>query len=226
MADRVRPHSRCSSGSRRVARSRRSSKQLGRARRDAIGRLTELVREFPAGTNSKRSWRFSIDCCKRKVRESIRNPAGYLVKSIREGYVPPLSMAKRKPVTKVAKPSAAPSAEHVADPAQQAIETYLATLNLQELDSAGKRINRCRRTNSRGRLSPLAVGRRTDLRSVSSDGSGAWCEATAVFNATDRKMPLNRSPSFSLPSVIKPCYRSTQRDDRIGLSTVDDRKTL
>jgi hypothetical protein len=92
----------------------------------------ELVQDYPADLIE-----MQIEVLDRlqkvKDRDSIRNPAGYLVKSIREGYLPPKAAAVKKPAPE--KTRAAPALESVPaiDPNQQAIDTYLASLSPSEL---------------------------------------------------------------------------------------------
>lgn len=98
----------------------------------------ELVLEFPEEQIS-----LQLEVLNRlkqtKNRESIRNPAGYLVKSIRENYAPPASL---HPKTHTSKPAKAKKAEPRAanDPVQQQIDKYLLSLgdvDLQVLEEDG-----------------------------------------------------------------------------------------
>ncbi len=85
----------------------------------------ELVREYP-----KDLIEMQIAVLDRlqqdKTRDPLRNPAGYLVKSIREGYVlpPNLSSAKKKR----AAPVAAPTSAQTLDPQAKEIDAYLVAL--------------------------------------------------------------------------------------------------
>ncbi len=69
-----------------------------------------------------------------KDRVSFRNPAGYLVKSIREGYLPPVNlMAKKVSAKRANEPT--PVVLAMKDPAHEAIDTYLGSLSKQEIDA-------------------------------------------------------------------------------------------
>ena len=70
---------------------------------------------------------------KTKGRDSIRNPAGYLVKSIREGYLPPKVAAVKKPAAEKSRPVPVVETPATIDPNQQAIDAYLASLSPSEL---------------------------------------------------------------------------------------------
>ncbi len=91
---------------------------------------TELVRDF-----SPELIATQMEVLERlqqvKERESIRNPAGYLVKSIREGYAPPQKLLARKPT-----PKRAPAVEvsPPPDPLQNQINAYLEQLSANELN--------------------------------------------------------------------------------------------
>ena len=93
---------------------------------------TELVREFP-----RELIETQIEVLDRlrqaKERESIRNPAGYLVKSIREGYVPAAHLL-RKPAKTVPAAGLKVDAPMKPDPVQEQINVYLLSLEKQELD--------------------------------------------------------------------------------------------
>ncbi len=68
-----------------------------------------------------------------KNRISIRNPAGYLVKSIRDGYLPPGNMSSNTSSTKASpKQVIAPTPSH--DPDEQRVEEFLSTLDPQQLN--------------------------------------------------------------------------------------------
>lgn len=69
---------------------------------------------------------------KARNRESLRNPAGYLVKSIREGYLPPVSLRAK---ISLPKPTEARKAEPPAakDPVEEQIDKYLLSLPDDEL---------------------------------------------------------------------------------------------
>lgn len=93
----------------------------------------ELVRDFPQELIAKQ-----IEVVDRlqnaKERKSIRNPAGFLVTSIREGYVSSAKLISKKPNAKCAvEQKAVVSA--IEDPAQEAIEVYLRSLSKQEIDA-------------------------------------------------------------------------------------------
>lgn len=70
-----------------------------------------------------------------KERESIRNPAGYLVKSIREGYLPPQHLTRKKAEPKRAAQRIAASPAPAKDPVKEAVDAYLASLTKQELQA-------------------------------------------------------------------------------------------
>ncbi len=98
----------------------------------------ELVRDFPQELVTTQ-----IEVLDRlrqvKVRESIRNPAGYLVKSIREGYVPAANLFPKGASQAT---STAPKLEvpPLPDPVQEQIDAFLLTLGkleLEELERAG-----------------------------------------------------------------------------------------
>lgn len=91
---------------------------------------SELVREYPEELISTQ-----IEVLSRleamKERQSIRNPAGYLVKSIREGYLPPKPLAPKRVAAKVASPPIVAKAE--TDPEKEQVDAYLAGLSAAEL---------------------------------------------------------------------------------------------
>ena len=68
----------------------------------------------------------------KKDRESIRNPAGYLVKSIREGYAPPKKQRQPMLAAVAAMPGASAPVENLA-PDQAAVDAYLLALTPREL---------------------------------------------------------------------------------------------
>jgi hypothetical protein len=90
----------------------------------------ELVRDYP-----KELIETQMEVLDRlqliKERAAIRNPAGFLVKSIREGYVPPANLQAKATPLKAATPRVTEVALH--DPEQSQIDAYLATLSEQEL---------------------------------------------------------------------------------------------
>lgn len=91
---------------------------------------TELVREYPSELIETQ-----LEVLNRlrrvKSRESIRNPAGYLVKSIREGYLPPVSFAAvQKAVGSTMVKKVAPAL--TIDPMQLEIDAYLDKLTAEE----------------------------------------------------------------------------------------------
>jgi hypothetical protein len=94
---------------------------------------TELVRDYP-----QELIEMQTEVLERlqqaKERESIRNPAGYLVKSIRDGYAPPANLRPKKTPLKIAK-EGKPEQPAPKDPAQVQIEAYLLSLSNVELDS-------------------------------------------------------------------------------------------
>jgi hypothetical protein len=92
---------------------------------------TELVRDYPPELIA-----MQMEVLERlqqvKERESIRNPAGYLVKSIREGYVPPQKLLSNKLAPKTPQaPKIDFSPPH--DPFQVQIDAYLQGLSKSEL---------------------------------------------------------------------------------------------
>lgn len=93
--------------------------------------VAELVRDYP-----HELIKMQIEVVDRlrqnKKRESIRNPAGYLVKSIREGYMPPASFAPKKMKQR---PSSVSTSHRLPcrDPQQEQIDSSLKTLSLQDL---------------------------------------------------------------------------------------------
>ena len=94
---------------------------------------TELVRDFP-----KQLIEMQIEVLDRlrqaKERASIRNPAGYLVKSIREGYLPPANlMTKKGRAKRATEPTRVVPV--VKDPSCEAIDAYLRSLSKQESDA-------------------------------------------------------------------------------------------
>lgn len=98
----------------------------------------ELVRDYPAELVA-----MQLEVLDRlrqtKERESIRNPAGYLVKSIREGYAPPAHLFPKKGASKSRAACVPPAALH-RDPQQDEINAYLSSLSpekLKELEASG-----------------------------------------------------------------------------------------
>ena len=93
---------------------------------------TELVRDYP-----KELIETQMEVLDRlqqmKERESIRNPAGYLVKSIREGFIPPQNLFPKKASPKNV---TAPKVEVIPpqDPLQDQVNAYLQTLSKLELE--------------------------------------------------------------------------------------------
>jgi hypothetical protein len=94
---------------------------------------TELVQDYP-----RELIEMQMEVLDRlqqaKERESIRNPAGYLVKSIREGYLPPAKMMAQKPQAKRAV-DPKPAVAEALDMGNQEIEAYLKSLSRQESDA-------------------------------------------------------------------------------------------
>ena len=94
---------------------------------------TELVRDYPPELIEMQVE--VLDRLQRaKERVSIRNPAGYLVKSIRDGYLPPAKMMERQ--TKV-QPKAQPmrAIAEARSPEYEAIDVYLNSLSKEEFDA-------------------------------------------------------------------------------------------
>ncbi|BBO34271.1 replication initiator protein A [Lacipirellula parvula] len=91
----------------------------------------ELVREFPAEL-IEMQMEVLDRLLEKKDRDSIRNPAGYLVKSIREGYAPPKKQLQTKPVVLTETPKNSSPIEKAA-PDQSAVDAYLMALTPTEL---------------------------------------------------------------------------------------------
>ncbi len=93
---------------------------------------TELVRDYPHELIEMQME--VLDRLRHaKERDSIRNPAGYLVKSIREGYIPSADLLrKRSQSTPPLAPQ--PDAPAKPDPVQEQINSYLLSLSKHELD--------------------------------------------------------------------------------------------
>ncbi len=93
---------------------------------------TELARDFP-----RELIEMQMEVLDRlqqaKERESIRNPAGYLVKSIRGGYAPPANLFPKRTSPKVS-PSPKPEVLQQPDPVQEQINAYLLSLSKEDLD--------------------------------------------------------------------------------------------
>lgn len=93
---------------------------------------TELVRDYP-----RELIETQIEVLDRlqqaKERESIRNPAGYLVKSIREGYAAPAKLHPKRSAPTVSSPPK-PEVPPQPDPVQEQINSYLQSLTKHELD--------------------------------------------------------------------------------------------
>lgn len=93
---------------------------------------TELVRDYPHELIE-----MQIEVLDRlqqaKERESIRNPAGYLVKSIREGYVPRTNFLPKRTSPKVSPPPK-PEVPPQPDPVQERVNVYLSSLSKADLD--------------------------------------------------------------------------------------------
>lgn len=72
---------------------------------------------------------------------SLRNPAGYLVKSIREGFAPPKKLAWEKKHTAVvqAEPPRTTTSEPAPDSEADAVEQYLRSLEAKELAELERR---------------------------------------------------------------------------------------
>lgn len=92
----------------------------------------ELVRDYPLELIE-----MQIEVLDRlrhaKEWESIRNPAGYLVKSIREGYVPPAHLLPKKASSKPSPSRRAVVATPAKDPLAESIAAHLASLDNDEL---------------------------------------------------------------------------------------------
>jgi len=93
---------------------------------------TELVRDYPHEL-IKMQMEVLDRLQQAKERESIRNPAGYLVKAIREGFVPPANLFPKRTAVK-GRPAPKPAAPLTPDPMQQQINSYLLSLEKHELD--------------------------------------------------------------------------------------------
>lgn len=91
----------------------------------------ELVRDFPHEL-IKMQLEVLGRLQQRTDRNSIRNPAGYLVKSIRENYVPPTNlMNSKKRQAKTIRPKVVETS--TVDPHQKEINGYLSSLSEEEL---------------------------------------------------------------------------------------------
>ena len=94
---------------------------------------TELVRDYPHELIEMQME--VLDRLRQaKERESIRNPAGYLVKSIRDGYLPPANLMAKKTNAK-RYPEPKPVFAETIDPNDQAIAAYLNSLSKEESDA-------------------------------------------------------------------------------------------
>ncbi len=94
---------------------------------------TELVRDYPQELIAMQME--VLDRLRQaKEREPMRNPAGYLVESIRKGYVPSNKLRPKKV-------AATPAAEAKIDtppkktPVEQQIDAYLSSLSKEEIDA-------------------------------------------------------------------------------------------
>lgn len=120
----------------------------------------------------------------KKDRESIRNPAGYLVKSIRDRYAPPKKQRQLNPATVAAMPRASAPVVNLA-PDQSAVDAYLLALTPSEL--AGLEESMLERVDS-----TLAEGYQRSKQSKAS--------AFAVY----RRMVLERGARHFLSTRSKP----------------------
>lgn len=92
----------------------------------------ELVRDFPS-EQIETQMEVLDRLQQMKERESIRNPAGYLVKSIREGYAPPQNLlVKKEPPKKNVPAKSEPPPPF--DPLKEKVSTYLQSLSRMELE--------------------------------------------------------------------------------------------
>ncbi len=93
---------------------------------------TELVRDFPAELIEMQME--VLDRLQQaKERESIRNPAGYLVKSIRSGFLPPANLFPKRMAPK-SNPLPKPETPPQPDPVHEQVNAYLMSLSKQELE--------------------------------------------------------------------------------------------
>lgn len=93
---------------------------------------TELVRDFPAELIEMQME--VLDRLQQaKERESIRNPAGYLVKSIRAGFLPPANLFPKRMAPK-SSPLPKPETPPQPDPIQEQVNAYLLSLSKQEIE--------------------------------------------------------------------------------------------
>ncbi len=92
---------------------------------------TELVGGYPAEL-IETQMEVLVRLQQVKERASIRNPAGYLVKSIREGFLPPQRMFPKSESLKKS-PTNHVVASPPVDPCLEQINAYLKTLNQKEL---------------------------------------------------------------------------------------------
>lgn len=93
---------------------------------------TELVRDYPHEL-IKLQMEVLDRLQQAKERESIRNPAGYLVKAIRENFVPPANLFPKRTSPK-SSPLPKPDIPAQPDPVQEQVNSYLASLAKHELD--------------------------------------------------------------------------------------------
>lgn len=143
----------------------------------------ELVQQYPADLIEMQMEVFGR-LQKVKDRDSIRNPAGYLVKSIREGYLPPKAAAVKKPAAEKSRPVQIVETVQATDPNQQAIETYLASLSPTE-------------------LAALETDALTRVDGVLADGYYRSKSGNAGMHAVYRRMVLEREASRLLTSGRK-----------------------
>ncbi|MEX2171066.1 MAG: replication initiator protein A [Pirellulales bacterium] len=93
---------------------------------------TELVRDY--STELIETQIEVLDrLCQAKEGESIRNAAGYLVKSIREGYVPRANIFPKRAVPKPC-PGTKAELPPQTDPVQDKVNAYLSSLGSEELE--------------------------------------------------------------------------------------------
>lgn len=93
---------------------------------------TELVRDYPSELIETQME--VLDRLQQmKERESIRNPAGYLVKAIREGYATPQSLLPKKESPKRTIPTRSDPPPPF-DPLKEKVSTYLQSLSRIELE--------------------------------------------------------------------------------------------
>jgi hypothetical protein len=94
---------------------------------------SRLVKEYPRELIEKQLAAF--DRLQLTKSSTLRNPAGYLVKSIREGYSSKGEANHRKSASEICSPRAAKASEEKKDPFLNEVNAYLRTLTEEEVAS-------------------------------------------------------------------------------------------